>query len=96
MMLMFIHTLAASLPAIHKSHILLLPVTVADKTPFGIQAEVTLKTNFFATRDMCNEFLPIIKPGGKSHPPPCFNTQSSICITSDDQDAVLKSFNATS
>ncbi|MCI4393744.1 hypothetical protein PGIGA_G00161020 [Pangasianodon gigas] len=38
---------------------------MADKTPFGIQAEVTLKTNFFATRDMCNEFLPIIKPGGR-------------------------------
>ncbi|XP_061090973.1 carbonyl reductase [NADPH] 1 isoform X1 [Conger conger] len=38
---------------------------VADSTPFGIQAEVTLRTNFFATRDMCNEFLPIIKPGGR-------------------------------
>ncbi|XP_020338259.1 carbonyl reductase [NADPH] 1 [Oncorhynchus kisutch] len=37
----------------------------ADTTPFGTQAEVTLKTNFFATRDMCNEFLPIIKPGGR-------------------------------
>lgn len=61
-------------------------VTVADKTPFGTQAEVTLKTNFFATRDMCNEFLPIIKPGGKSntrqtlpHPPKFF---SHTCITS--------------
>ncbi|XP_036401233.1 carbonyl reductase [NADPH] 1 [Megalops cyprinoides] len=38
---------------------------VADTTPFGIQAEVTLKTNFFATRDMCNEFIPIIKPVGR-------------------------------
>ncbi|KAI4897378.1 hypothetical protein NFI96_017358, partial [Prochilodus magdalenae] len=38
---------------------------MADKTPFGTQAEVTLRTNFFATRDMCNEFLPIIKPGGR-------------------------------
>ncbi|XP_060715898.1 carbonyl reductase [NADPH] 1 [Tachysurus vachellii] len=38
---------------------------MADKTPFGIQAEVTLRTNFFATRDMCNVFLPIIKPGGR-------------------------------
>ncbi|XP_026865957.2 carbonyl reductase [NADPH] 1 [Electrophorus electricus] len=38
---------------------------VADTTPFAIQAEVTLKTNFFATRDMCNEFLPIVKPGGR-------------------------------
>lgn len=38
---------------------------MADTTPFGIQAEVTLKTNFFATRDMCNTFMPIIKPGGR-------------------------------
>lgn len=38
---------------------------VADSTPFGIQAEVTLRTNFLATRDLCNEFLPIIKPGGR-------------------------------
>lgn len=38
---------------------------MADATPFGTQAEVTLQTNFFATRDMCNEFLPIIKPGGR-------------------------------
>uniref|UniRef100_A0A8C1QFC5 Carbonyl reductase 1 n=1 Tax=Cyprinus carpio TaxID=7962 RepID=A0A8C1QFC5_CYPCA len=38
---------------------------LADTTPLGIQANVTLKTNFFATRDMCNVFLPIIKPGGQ-------------------------------
>lgn len=40
---------------------------MADTTPFGTQADVTLKTNFFATRDMCNVFLPIIKPGGRSY-----------------------------
>ncbi|KAJ8388524.1 hypothetical protein AAFF_G00132380 [Aldrovandia affinis] len=38
---------------------------MADTTPFAIQAKVTLKTNFFATRDLCNEFLPIIKAGGR-------------------------------
>ncbi|XP_072116045.1 carbonyl reductase [NADPH] 1-like [Mobula birostris] len=38
---------------------------VADTTPFGIQAEVTMATNFFATRDMCTELLPIIKPHGR-------------------------------
>ncbi|XP_005998522.1 carbonyl reductase [NADPH] 1 [Latimeria chalumnae] len=37
----------------------------ADHTPFGVQAEVTLKTNFFGTRDVCTEFLPIIKPLGR-------------------------------
>ncbi|XP_059542399.1 carbonyl reductase [NADPH] 3 [Myotis daubentonii] len=36
-----------------------------DPTPFDIQAEVTLKTNFFATRNVCNELLPIIKPHGR-------------------------------
>ncbi|XP_056147566.1 carbonyl reductase [NADPH] 1 [Lampris incognitus] len=38
---------------------------VADTAPFAVQAEVTLKTNFFATRDMLTHFLPIIKPGGR-------------------------------
>lgn len=37
----------------------------ADPTPFAIQAEVTLKTNFFATRDMLTQFLPLIKAGGR-------------------------------
>ncbi|XP_068126559.1 carbonyl reductase [NADPH] 1-like [Hyperolius riggenbachi] len=38
---------------------------VADTTPFGIQAEVTLRTNFFGTRDVCNELLPLVKPYGR-------------------------------
>lgn len=38
---------------------------VADTTPFHKQAEVTLKTNFFATRDMLTHFLPIVKAGGR-------------------------------
>lgn len=38
---------------------------MADTTPFGTQAEVTLRTNFFATMDMCQVFLPIIKAGGR-------------------------------
>ncbi|XP_045920120.1 carbonyl reductase [NADPH] 1-like [Micropterus dolomieu] len=38
---------------------------MADTTPFAVQAEVTLKTNFFATRDMLTHFLPIIKAGGR-------------------------------
>uniref|UniRef100_G3PBT1 carbonyl reductase (NADPH) n=1 Tax=Gasterosteus aculeatus aculeatus TaxID=481459 RepID=G3PBT1_GASAC len=37
----------------------------ADTAPFAVQAEVTLKTNFFATRDMLTHFLPLIKAGGK-------------------------------
>lgn len=38
---------------------------VADTAPFAVQAEVTLKTNFFATRDMLTHFLPLIKTGGR-------------------------------
>ncbi|XP_069058618.1 carbonyl reductase [NADPH] 1-like [Pleurodeles waltl] len=37
----------------------------ADQTPFHTQAEVTLKTNFFATRDVCTELLPLMKPHGR-------------------------------
>ncbi|XP_030058064.1 carbonyl reductase [NADPH] 1-like [Microcaecilia unicolor] len=38
---------------------------VADTSPFHVQAEVTLKTNFFATRDVCRELLPLMKPQGR-------------------------------
>ncbi|XP_045149454.1 carbonyl reductase [NADPH] 1-like [Echinops telfairi] len=37
----------------------------ADPTPFHIQAEVTLKTNFFSTRHVYTELLPLIKPQGR-------------------------------
>ena len=47
--------------------------SVADTAPFDVQAEVTLRTNFFATRDMLTHFLPIVKPGGEDSGPP------SIC-----------------
>ncbi|XP_004615385.2 carbonyl reductase [NADPH] 3 [Sorex araneus] len=36
-----------------------------DPTPFDVQAEKTLKTNFFATRNVCAELLPIMKPHGR-------------------------------
>ncbi|KFV93180.1 CBR1 reductase, partial [Calonectris borealis] len=38
---------------------------VHDTTPFAVQAEVTLKTNFFGTRNVCTELLPLVKPYGK-------------------------------
>ncbi|XP_020851642.1 carbonyl reductase [NADPH] 1-like [Phascolarctos cinereus] len=38
---------------------------VSDTTPFSIQAEVTLKTNFFGTRAVSAELLPLIKPQGR-------------------------------
>ncbi|NP_001231661.1 carbonyl reductase [NADPH] 3 [Phacochoerus africanus] len=38
---------------------------IDDPTPFDIQAEMTLKTNFFGTRNVCIELLPIIKPHGR-------------------------------
>ncbi|XP_032248516.1 carbonyl reductase [NADPH] 1-like [Halichoerus grypus] len=36
-----------------------------DPKPFHIQAEVTMKTNFFGTRDVCTELLPLMKPQGR-------------------------------
>lgn len=38
---------------------------VNDPTPFPVQAEVTMKTNFFGTRDVSTELLPLIKPQGR-------------------------------
>ncbi|XP_002721300.3 carbonyl reductase [NADPH] 1 [Oryctolagus cuniculus] len=37
----------------------------AGTTPFHIQAEVTMKTNFDGTRDVCTELLPLMRPGGR-------------------------------
>uniref|UniRef100_A0A8B9GBI2 carbonyl reductase (NADPH) n=1 Tax=Amazona collaria TaxID=241587 RepID=A0A8B9GBI2_9PSIT len=36
-----------------------------DTAPFAVQAEVTLKTNFFGTRNVCTELLPLVKPYGR-------------------------------
>uniref|UniRef100_G1LFP6 Carbonyl reductase (NADPH) n=1 Tax=Ailuropoda melanoleuca TaxID=9646 RepID=G1LFP6_AILME len=36
-----------------------------DPTPLHIQAEVTMKTNFFGTRAVCTELLPLMKPQGR-------------------------------
>uniref|UniRef100_A0A8C0CIV6 Carbonyl reductase (NADPH) n=1 Tax=Balaenoptera musculus TaxID=9771 RepID=A0A8C0CIV6_BALMU len=39
---------------------------IGDPTPFHIQAELTTKTNFLGTQDVCTQLLPLIKPRGKS------------------------------
>ncbi|XP_029963088.1 carbonyl reductase [NADPH] 1-like [Salarias fasciatus] len=38
---------------------------VNDTVPFDVQAEVTLRTNFFSTRDMLTHFMPLIRAGGR-------------------------------
>ncbi|XP_001365339.2 carbonyl reductase [NADPH] 1-like [Monodelphis domestica] len=38
---------------------------VTDTTPFPIQAEVTMKTNFFGIKAVSAELLPLVKPGGR-------------------------------
>ncbi|XP_019514161.1 PREDICTED: carbonyl reductase [NADPH] 1 isoform X2 [Hipposideros armiger] len=48
-----------------------------DPTPFHIQAEVTMKTNFFGTRDVCTELLPLMKPQGR-----VVNVSGMICSES--------------
>ncbi|OWK05827.1 CBR1 [Cervus elaphus hippelaphus] len=37
---------------------------VVDSMPVPIKAEMTMKTNFFGTRDICTELLPLMKPQG--------------------------------
>ena len=37
----------------------------ADTTPFGTQATVTMKTNYFSTLQMANAFLPHMKTNGR-------------------------------
>ncbi|XP_062061415.1 carbonyl reductase [NADPH] 1-like [Lepus europaeus] len=46
-----------------------------DTTPFHIQAEVTMKTNFDGTRDVCTELLPLMRPGGR-----VVNVSSLMCL----------------
>ncbi|DAA32938.1 carbonyl reductase [NADPH] 1-like [Bos indicus] len=38
---------------------------LSDPTPTPIKAEMTMKTNFFGTRDICTELLPLMKPQGR-------------------------------
>lgn len=61
----------ATIYSLHFSFLL----KAVDSTPFHIQAEVTMKTNFFGTQDVCTELLPLIKPRGESDEEPklqCF------------------------
>ncbi|XP_003800725.2 carbonyl reductase [NADPH] 1-like, partial [Otolemur garnettii] len=37
----------------------------SDPTPFHVQAHMTMKTNFFGTRDVCTELLPLVRPQGE-------------------------------
>uniref|UniRef100_A0A3Q2I2H7 Carbonyl reductase 1 n=1 Tax=Equus caballus TaxID=9796 RepID=A0A3Q2I2H7_HORSE len=55
---------------------------IPDPTPFHVQAEVTRKTNFFGTRDVCTELLPLIKPHGESdeEPKPCWFWHDLPCL----------------
>ncbi|XP_069927951.1 carbonyl reductase [NADPH] 1 isoform X3 [Oryctolagus cuniculus] len=46
-----------------------------DSTPFHIKAEVTMKTNFDGTRDVCTELLPLMRPGGR-----VVNVSSLMCL----------------
>ncbi|XP_053165951.1 carbonyl reductase [NADPH] 1-like [Hemicordylus capensis] len=57
---------------------------VADTTPFAIQAEVTLRTNFLATRDVCRELLPLLKPNGRVVNVSSMNGASALSRCSQD------------
>ncbi|KAI5941469.1 carbonyl reductase [NADPH] 1-like [Manis javanica] len=36
-----------------------------DRTSLHFQAEMTMKTNFFGTQDVCTELLPLVRPQGR-------------------------------
>ncbi|XP_069927958.1 carbonyl reductase [NADPH] 1 isoform X2 [Oryctolagus cuniculus] len=48
---------------------------IVDTTPFHIKAEVTMKTNFHGTRDVCTELLPLMRPRGR-----VVNVSSLMCL----------------
>ena len=48
-----------------------------DTTPFGTQAEITMKTNYFGTLETSKILLPIIKPNGR-----VVNLSSIISVSS--------------
>ncbi|KAM4887007.1 carbonyl reductase [NADPH] 1 [Thomomys bottae] len=48
-----------------------------DPTPFDVQAEVTMKTNYFGTKDVSTELLPLVKPLGR-----VVNVSSSLSVKS--------------
>ena len=52
----------------------------AATTPFHIQAEVTMKTNFFGSRVVCAELLPLIKPQGESDWSPDCSASGKIWV----------------
>ncbi|XP_036755213.2 uncharacterized protein LOC118919389 isoform X2 [Manis pentadactyla] len=45
-----------------------------DRTSLHLQAEMTMKTNFFCTRDVCTELLPLVRPQGPGAPLPGLHT----------------------
>ncbi|NXE71109.1 CBR1 reductase, partial [Calcarius ornatus] len=53
---------------------------VHDTTPFAVQAEVTLKTNFFGTRNVCTELLPLMKPYGKDENPDSMFQKADLLV----------------
>ncbi|KAK7800898.1 hypothetical protein U0070_007042 [Myodes glareolus] len=55
-----------------------------DSAPFDIQAETTLKTNFFATRNVCSELLPIVKPHGRVVNVSCLQGSKALENCSED------------
>ncbi|XP_039084902.1 carbonyl reductase [NADPH] 1-like [Hyaena hyaena] len=50
-------------------------LNMRDPTPYHIKAEMMMKTNFFGTRDMCAELLPLMKPQGR-----VVNLSSIMCL----------------
>lgn len=75
-----------------------LPLTAGDPTPFHIQAEATMKTNFFGTQDVCTELLPLMKPQGEPDEGPklwCFGSDLAPASLASSTDAGSSPCSAT-
>ncbi|XP_057162657.1 carbonyl reductase [NADPH] 1-like [Ursus arctos] len=55
----------------------------ADPTPLHIPAEVTRKTNFFGTRAVCTELLPLMKAQGAPLPQDSYTLVLQSAVPSD-------------
>jgi len=68
---------------------------VKDEAPFGVQAEETVKTNYFGTLNVSNALLPIVRRGGRVVNVSSLISASSIKKCSSDLQDLFRSASIT-
>lgn len=64
---------------------------VADTTPFGTQAEVTMQTNYFGTLAVSKVLLKLVRPGGRVVNVSSFQSKRALAACSTELQAQLRS-----